>query len=72
MIVAAGAYTAEKAEDLLGRGLIDAVAFGRAFIANPDLVERLKQQAPLNEHRAQFDYANGPEGYTDYPFLKQA
>jgi N-ethylmaleimide reductase len=72
VIVAAGAYTAEKAEDLLGRGLIDAVAFGRAFIANPDLVERLKQNAPLNPHRAQFDYANGAEGYTDYPFLKQA
>ncbi|MNH47190.1 N-ethylmaleimide reductase [compost metagenome] len=52
--------------------MIDAVAFGRSFIANPDLVERLRVQAPLNEHRAQFDYANGPEGYTDYPFLKQA
>ncbi|KHL74275.1 N-ethylmaleimide reductase, partial [Pseudomonas putida] len=72
VIIAAGAYTAEKGEDLIGRGLIDAVAFGRSFIANPDLVERLRVQAPLNEHRAQFDYANGPEGYTDYPFLKQA
>ncbi|WP_323614325.1 alkene reductase [Pseudomonas putida] len=72
VIIAAGAYTAEKGEDLIGRGLIDAVAFGRSFIANPDLVERLRVQAPLNEHRAQFDYANGAEGYTDYPFLKQA
>lgn len=72
VIVAAGAYTAEKGEDLIGRGLIDAVAFGRSFIANPDLVERLRVQAPLNAHRAQFDYANGAEGYTDYPFLKQA
>ncbi|MFK0268681.1 alkene reductase [Pseudomonas asiatica] len=72
VIIAAGAYTAEKGEDLIGRGLIDAVAFGRSFIANPDLVERLRVQAPLNAHRAQFDYANGAEGYTDYPFLKQA
>lgn len=72
VIIAAGAYTAEKGEDLIGRGLIDAVAFGRSYIANPDLVQRLRVQAPLNEHRAQFDYANGPEGYTDYPFLKQA
>lgn len=59
VIIAAGAYTAEKGEDLIGRGLIDAVAFGRCFIANPDLVERLRVQAPLNAHRAQFDYANG-------------
>jgi len=72
VIIAAGAYTAEKGEDLIGRGLIDAVAFGRSYIANPDLVQRLRVQAPLNEHRAQFDYANGPEGYTDYPFLHQA
>ncbi|MFJ4347755.1 alkene reductase [Pseudomonas sp. NPDC089401] len=72
VIIAAGAYTAEKGEDLIGRGLIDAVAFGRSYIANPDLVERLRLQAPLNPHRAQFDYANGPEGYTDYPFLQRA
>ncbi|MNG74264.1 N-ethylmaleimide reductase [compost metagenome] len=72
VIVAAGAYTVDKAEDLIQRGLIDAVAFGRSFIANPDLVARLKAKAPLNEHRAQFDYANGPEGYTDYPILQQA
>lgn len=69
VIVAAGAYTPEKAEDLIARGLIDAVAFGRMFIANPDLVERLRTEAPLNVHRSEFDYANGPEGYTDYPTL---
>ncbi|HGM5578778.1 TPA: alkene reductase [Pseudomonas putida] len=71
-IVAAGGYTPEKAEALIARGLIDAVAFGRSYIANPDLVERLQQQAPLNAHRAQFDYANGAEGYTDYPTLRRA
>ncbi len=72
VIVAAGGYTPEKAEAMIARGLIDAVAFGRSYIANPDLVERLQQQAPLNEHRAQFDYANGAEGYTDYPALRRA
>lgn len=71
VIVAAGAYTAEKAEKLIEKGLIDAVAFGRNFIANPDLVERLRIDAPLNELRPEFFYANGPEGYIDYPTLKQ-
>lgn len=69
VIVAAGAYTAKKAEDLIGRGLIDAVAFGRMYIANPDLVERLQLGAELNPHRPEYDYANGPIGYTDYPTL---
>jgi N-ethylmaleimide reductase len=72
VIVAAGAYTAEKAEALIQRGQIDAAAFGRSYIANPDLVARLQAQAPLNEHRPQFDYANGAEGYTDYPFMQPA
>ncbi|MEX3773069.1 alkene reductase [Pseudomonas sp. MYb118] len=69
VIIAAGAYTPEKAQDLISRGLIDAVAFGRSYIANPDLVERLRLSAPLNEHLPQYDYANGPRGYTDYPLL---
>jgi N-ethylmaleimide reductase len=47
----------------------DIVAFGRPFIANPDLVERLRTNAPLNEvHRATL-YGGGAEGYTDYPAL---
>ena len=45
MIIGAGAYTAEKAEDLIGKGLIDAVAFGRDYIANPDLVARLQKKS---------------------------
>lgn len=69
-IIGAGAYTLEKGEDLLARGLIDAVAFGRYFIANPDLVERFAQGAPLNELRPDA-YGGGAEGYTDYPFLSQ-
>ena len=66
-IIGAGAYDAKKAEDLIGAGLIDAVAFGRAFIANPDLVERIAQDAPLNQMDPATCYGGGAAGYTDYP-----
>jgi len=69
VIIAAGAYTAEKAEELISRGLIDAVAFGRSYIANPDLVERLQTGASFNEPRPETFYGGGAEGYTDYPAL---
>lgn len=68
-IIGAGAYTPEKAEDLISKGLIDAVAFGRAYIANPDLVERLARKAALNPQRPESYYGGGAEGYTDYPVL---
>jgi N-ethylmaleimide reductase len=68
-IVGAGAYTPEKAEDLMSKGLIDAVAFGRDYIANPDLVERLERKAELNPQRPESFYGGGAEGYTDYPTL---
>jgi N-ethylmaleimide reductase len=69
VIIGAGAYTVEKADDLIQRGLIDAVAFGRDFIANPDLVARLQQDATLNPQRPESFYGGGAEGYTDYPTL---
>ncbi|WP_017348965.1 alkene reductase [Pantoea sp. A4] len=69
VIIGAGAYSVEKAEDLIQRGLIDAVAFGRDYIANPDLVARLQQDAPLNPQRPETFYGGGAEGYTDYPTL---
>ncbi|MDX4944410.1 alkene reductase [Providencia manganoxydans] len=69
VIIGAGAYTTEKAASLIGKGLIDAVAFGRDFIANPDLVARLQQNAELNPQRPESFYGGGAEGYTDYPFL---
>ena len=47
----------------------DIVAFGRPFISNPDLVERLKQNAPLNELNRDTLYGGGAKGYTDYPTL---
>lgn len=69
VIVGAGAYTAEKAGSLIQKGLIDAVAFGRSYISNPDLVARLQQRAPLNEPDGDTFYGGGAKGYTDYPTL---
>ncbi|HEY1845105.1 MAG TPA: alkene reductase [Buttiauxella sp.] len=69
VIIGAGAYTPEKAESLIEKGLIDAVAFGRDYIANPDLVERLHRNAELNAQRPESFYGGGAEGYTDYPTL---
>lgn len=60
---------AGSAEQLLESGAADAVAFGKKFIANPDLVERLAKNAELNPLNPQTIYAEGAEGYTDYPAL---
>ena len=66
-IVGAGSYDLAKAERLLGAGLIDAAAFGRSFIANPDLPRRLAERLPLNPPRPETFYGGDAEGYTDYP-----
>lgn len=62
------AYDRALAESALAHGA-DIVAFGRPFIANPDLVQRLEQNAPLNELNRATLYGGGAEGYTDYPTL---
>jgi len=62
------AYTRELADTALADGA-DIVAFGRPFIANPDLVARLHANAPLNEVNRATLYGGGAEGYTDYPAL---
>jgi len=64
--------TRQTASQLLADGVADAFGFGKAYIANPDLVDRLLQGAPLNELDTDTMYAAGPKGYTDYPSLKQA
>lgn len=71
-IIAAGSYTPAKANDLISRNLIDAAGFGRLYISNPDLVERIRRDGPYNRLRAEKIYGIGPEGYTDYPFLQDA
>ncbi len=59
----------ETATRLIEAGEADAVGFGVLFIANPDLPERFRQGAPLNQPDPSTFYASGPEGYTDYPAL---
>ncbi len=61
--------TKQQALELINQGVGDAVAFGRWFIANPDLVARLQHDAPLNPPDPMRFYGQGPEGYTDYPAL---
>ena len=72
VIIGSGGYSAEKADNLIRTGLIDAVAFGRGYIANPDLVERFSQNAPLNPMKPYGSYGGDKKGYTDYPTLQQA
>lgn len=68
-LICCGGYTAQEADDLIAQGLTDAVAFGRPYIANPDLVERFAAGADLNKpDRATF-YGGAEKGYTDYPFM---
>jgi 2,4-dienoyl-CoA reductase-like NADH-dependent reductase (Old Yellow Enzyme family) len=64
-------YTLETAAQSLEAGEADAVAFGKLFIANPDLPRRFALRAPLNEAKVPQFYAGGAEGYTDYPALDQ-
>ena len=68
-LIAAGQLTAASATTLLDSGLIQLAVFGRPFIANPDLVERLKAGAPLAAPRAELFYTPDAEGYSDYPPL---
>jgi N-ethylmaleimide reductase len=60
----------KRAAELVREGFGGLIAFGRDYIANPDLVERIRLDAPLNEQRPEGFYGSSPVGYTDYPFLK--
>ncbi len=64
-----GNYSAEEARSRIGAGLCDLVSFGRPFISNPDLPERLRRGAPLNSYDANTFYGGSEQGYTDYPSL---
>lgn len=67
---AGGGLTKVTAEALLGEGRADAVGFGKLFLANPDLPQRFRWSARLNETDAATFYTPGPEGYIDYPSLR--
>ena len=70
--VANNGYTRELAIEALAAGRADAVAFGKAFISNPDLVERLRRDAPLAPWDQKTFYGGDSHGYTDYPALADA
>ncbi len=65
-------FSYESAEQTIESGDADAVAFGRLFIANPDLPQRFALQARLNEPKVPEFYSGGAQGYTDYPRLSPA
>lgn len=65
-------YDRQMALDAVASGRADVVAFGRPFISNPDLAERLREDAPLNTLDQDTLYGGGAKGYTDYPALQAA
>jgi N-ethylmaleimide reductase len=65
-VIAAGGFTAAAAEAILAKGEADLVAFGRHFLANPDLPERLRRNLPLNPYDRSTFYYGGEKGYADY------
>lgn len=69
VLIAAGNYRPETAATAIKAGYADAVAFGRLFIANPDLPERIRLDAPLNPYDRPTFYGGDAAGYTDYPRL---
>jgi N-ethylmaleimide reductase len=68
-IVTAGGFNQATGNQALAEGWADAIAFDVPFLANPDLPERFRRNAPLNEPDEPTFYAPGPKGYTDYPSL---
>ncbi|CAN7406269.1 alkene reductase [Pseudoduganella sp. LjRoot289] len=68
-VIVAGGFDKEGAEQALAEGRADLVAMGRPFLANPDLVERMRRDAPLNAPDPSTFYTPGAQGYTDYPAL---
>jgi len=65
-------YTPQEAAQAVANGTLDAVAFGTAFLANPDLPARIRAAAPLNAPNPDTFYTPGALGYTDYPTLDSA
>jgi N-ethylmaleimide reductase len=66
-LILSGGFDAVSAQAALDQGRADLVAFGRPFLANPDLVRRLERGLPLNLPDLGTFYTPGPHGYTDYP-----
>jgi N-ethylmaleimide reductase len=71
-IIAAGGFNQEGADAILTKGDADLVAFGRRFLANPDLPERLRRGLPLNPYDRSTFYYGREKGYADYPVYREA
>ena len=67
ILISAGGFTHESANNAVNKVTVDAVAFGRHFIANPDLPRRMELRAPLNPYDRTTFYGGDDRGYTDYP-----
>ena len=72
VLISAGGYTAESADEAIASQLADAVAFGRLFIANPDLPKRFATRSELNQYDRSTFYGGTEKGYTDYPTLQES
>ncbi len=70
-LILSGGYDKERAENDLKEGHADLIAYGRPFISNPDLVERMKKDAAIADPDFSTFYTPGEEGYTDYPMLEK-
>jgi N-ethylmaleimide reductase len=66
-LISAGGFEPDTAETVIEEGLVDAVAFGRYFVSNPDLVNRIREHLPLSEYDRDTFYTFDARGYTDYP-----
>ncbi|MFT6347954.1 MAG: N-ethylmaleimide reductase [Psychromonas sp.] len=71
VLIYAGRYHAEKAEQALTKGVADMIAFGRSFVANPDLPKRIKEGYPLAAHDPETLFGGAQKGLTDYPEYNQ-
>ena len=71
LMIYAGKYTGDKAEQALAAGWADLIGFGRPFVANPDLPARIEQGLDLAKHDPDTLFGGGAKGYTDYPLATQ-
>lgn len=71
-LISAGGFEPDSAEAAVAAGTVDAVAFGRHFLANPDLVQRIKNSLPLSPYERDTFYTFDAIGYTDYPTYQEA
>ncbi len=70
-VILAGGYLEENGQAAIDAGEADLIGIGKPFLANPDLVERLRNHWPLNAWNSKTFYTDGPVGYVDYPFHQQ-